>query len=71
MKENTEAEQLLNSLSGFIQGLTTFPVIEGKGLADTLHVQGNEKFQAAFRNPPQTTRARSSCPPNPRPHRIC
>ena len=57
MKENTEAEQLLNSLSGFIQGLTTFPVIEGKGLADTLHVQGNEKFQAAFRKPPQTTRA--------------
>lgn len=57
MKENTEAEQLLNSLSGFIQGLTTFPVIEGKGLADTLHVQGNEKFQAALRNPPQTTRA--------------
>lgn len=57
MKENSEVEQLLASLPEFIQSLTTFPVIEGKGLADTLHVQGNEKFHAAFRNPPQTTRA--------------
>jgi hypothetical protein len=57
MKENTESEQLFASLPRFIQGLTTFPVIEGKGLADTLHVQGNEKFHAVFRNPPQTTRA--------------
>lgn len=57
MKENTEAVQLLASLSPFLQGLTTFPASEGKGLADTLHVQGNDKFQAAFRNPPQTTRA--------------
>lgn len=57
MKENTEAEQLLASLPVFIQSLTTFPVIEGKGLADTLHVRGNETFLAAFRNPPQTTRA--------------
>ena len=57
MKENTEVEQLLASLPEFIQGLTTFPVVEGKGLADTLHVRGNDVFQAAFRNPPQTTRA--------------
>ena len=57
MKENTEAVQLLASLSPFLQGLTNFTASEGKGLADTLHVQGNEKFQAAFRNPPQTTRA--------------
>ncbi|MEY4570480.1 MAG: hypothetical protein RLZZ398_1919 [Verrucomicrobiota bacterium] len=57
MKENTEAVQLLASLSTFLKGLTIFPSSEGKGLADTLHVQGNEKFQAAFRNPPQTTRA--------------
>lgn len=57
MKENTEAVQLLASLSPFLQGLTTFPASDGKGLADTLHVQGNDKFQAAFRNPPQTTRA--------------
>ena len=57
MKENTEAVQLLASLSPFLQGLTTFTASEGKGLADTLHVQGNDKFQAAFRSPPQTTRA--------------
>lgn len=57
MKENAEVEQLLASLPSFIQGLTTFPVMEGKALADTLHVQGNETFQNVFRNPPQTTRA--------------
>ena len=57
MRENADVEQIFNSLPPFIQGLTTFPVIEGKGLADTLHVQGNEAFHAAFRNPPQTTRA--------------
>lgn len=57
MKQNPEVEQLFASLPPFIRGLTTFPVMDGKGLADTLHVQGNDKFQAAFRNPPQTTRA--------------
>lgn len=57
MKENAEVEQLLASLPEFIQSLTTFPVIEGKGLADTLHVQGEDKFLTALRNPPQTTRA--------------
>jgi hypothetical protein len=57
MQANNEVEQLFNSLPPFIQGLTMFPVVEGKGLADTLHVQGNEVFQNAFRNPPQTTRA--------------
>jgi hypothetical protein len=57
MTENTEAGLLLASLPEFMQSLITFPIIEGKGLADTLHVQGNETFQAAFRNPPQTTRA--------------
>jgi len=57
MVENAEAEQLLASLPAFIQGLTTFPGIEGKGLADTLYVQGNDVFQTTFRNPPQSTRA--------------
>ncbi len=56
MKEDYEVEQLFNSLPTFIQGITVFPVIEGKGLADTLHVQGTEKFLAAFRNPPHSTR---------------
>ena len=57
MKENTEAQQLFASLPDFIKGLTTFPAMEGKGLADTLHVQGNDKFHEAFRSPPQSTRA--------------
>lgn len=57
MADNSEVEQIFNSLPSFIQGLTIFPLIEGKGYADTLHVQGNEVFQKAFRNPPQTTRS--------------
>jgi len=56
MNEHSAAEQLMALLPPFLQGLTIFPQIEGKGLADTLHVQGDEPFHAAFRNPPQTTR---------------
>ena len=55
LKENTEAQQLFSSLPDFIKGLTTFPAMEGKGLADTLHIQGNEKFHEALRSPPQST----------------
>ncbi len=57
MKKNTEFKQLLASLPPFVQGLTRFPQLEGKGFADSLYLQGNEKLQDAFRNPPQTTRA--------------
>ena len=57
MKENVEAEQLMASLSPFLQGLTTFPVTDGKAFADTLYVRGNDALHAAFRSPPQTTRA--------------
>lgn len=57
MKENKESKQLLASLSPFVQGLTSFPTVEGKGYADSLYVRGNEVLHAAFRNPPQTTRA--------------
>jgi hypothetical protein len=57
MRENADVEQIFNSLPPFIQGITTFPSIEGKGIADTLHVQGDGKFHDALRNPPQTTRA--------------
>jgi hypothetical protein len=56
MKSNVGVEQLFASLPPFIQGLTTFPVVEGKGYADTLHVQGGEKLLAALREPPLTTR---------------
>ena len=57
LNENDAASQLMNSLPTFVQGLTTFPVSDGKGLADTLHIQGDDKLHAALRNPPQTTRA--------------
>ena len=56
MKSNVGVEQLFASLPPFIQGLTTFPVVEGKGYADTLHVQGGEKLLGALREPPFTTR---------------
>jgi hypothetical protein len=56
MKSNVGVEQLFASLPPFIQGLTTFPVVEGKGYADTLHVQGGEKLLGALREPPLTTR---------------
>ncbi len=55
MKSNVGVEQLFASLPPFIQGLTTFPVVEGKGYADSLHVQGSEKLLAALREPPLTT----------------
>jgi hypothetical protein len=56
MRSNVGVEQLFASLPPFIQGLTTFPVVEGKGYADSLHVQGGEKLLAALREPPLTTR---------------
>jgi len=55
MKSNVGVEQLFASLPPFIQGLTTFPVVEGKGYADSLHVQGGEKLLSALREPPLTT----------------
>jgi hypothetical protein len=57
MKENAEFELLIASLSPFIRTLVKFPQTIGKGLADSFHVQGNDKLQTLFRNPPQTTRA--------------
>ncbi|MEO5712263.1 MAG: hypothetical protein ABIT37_02145 [Luteolibacter sp.] len=57
MKEDKESEQLIASLSPYIQGLRNFSFIEGKGLADSLYVKGSEPFLTTFRNPPQTTRA--------------
>ncbi|MGA0844957.1 MAG: hypothetical protein ACO3RV_00320 [Luteolibacter sp.] len=57
MHRNTDVEQIFNHLPAFIQGITFFPVIEGKGLADSLHVQGMEVFHATLADPPTTTRA--------------
>lgn len=57
MQANVEAEQLMASLSPFVQGVTTFPVTEGKGLTDQLYVGGTAKLHAVLRDTPQTTRA--------------
>ncbi len=57
MKENTEAAQLMAGLPPFLQGLPTFPITDGKSFADTLYIRGNDVLHAAFRIPPQTTRA--------------
>lgn len=55
MNDNGAAERLMLSLPPFIQGLTLFPVVSGKALADTLYVKGEKTFSEAMRNPPQTT----------------
>jgi len=57
MTENNDFKQLFASLSPFLQGLTNFPTTEGKGYSDALYVRGNDALHAAFRSPPQTTRA--------------
>lgn len=57
VEQNHEAEQLMANIAPFVEGITVFPIMEGRGLADTLHVQGNEPLHAALRTPAQTTRA--------------
>ena len=54
---NLELESLMANISPFVEGISTFPTSTGRGLADTLHVQGNEELHAVLRDPPQTTRA--------------
>lgn len=55
MNDNSAAARLLLSLPDFIQGVSLFPAVEGKGLADTLYVKGAEEFSNGLRNPPQNT----------------
>lgn len=57
MQQNLEVEQLMANIAPFIEGITVFPITEGRGLADTLHIQGDQALHALLRNPPQTTRA--------------
>lgn len=52
-----EAARTFATLAPFIQGLSLFFSTAGKGYADALYLQGNDPLHAAFRNPPQTTRA--------------
>ncbi len=68
MVQNSAKEQLLASLSPFLQGLTNFPNLEGKSHADALHLKGDAALHAAFRQPPLTTcaivlTAESASPP--------
>jgi hypothetical protein len=55
MNENSAAARLLLALSEFIQGVSLFPAVEGKGLADTLYVRGILPFSESMRKPPQNT----------------
>lgn len=55
MNDNGAAERLMLSLPSFIQGLTMFPVVSGRALADTLYMKGEKTFSEAMRNPPQNT----------------
>lgn len=57
MKQDAEAARTFATLAPFVQSLSLFPATVGKGYTDTLYVKGSESLLAAFRNPPQTTRA--------------
>ena len=56
VESNLDVEQLMASIAPFVEGIATFPGTNGRGLADTLHVRGNEALHAVLRDPPQTTR---------------
>jgi hypothetical protein len=55
MNDNSAAARLLLTLPDFIQGVSIFPAVEGKSLADTLYVKGTAEFADGLRNPPQST----------------
>ncbi len=55
MNDNGAAERLMLSLPSFIQGITMFPIVSGRALAETLYVKGEKTFSEAMRNPPQRT----------------
>lgn len=55
MNDNGAAARLMLALPEFVQGVTMFPVVEGKGLADTLFVKGSQELAEAMRRPPANT----------------
>lgn len=55
MNDNSSAARLLLTLSEFVQGVSLFPAVEGKGLADTLFARGAEEIAGRMRKPPQNT----------------
>lgn len=57
MVDNSEAEMLFQSLTPFIQGITTFPAVDGSTFFNALRGQSREKALEAFAAAPQTTRS--------------
>lgn len=57
MNDNSAAARLLLTLPDFIQGVSLFSAVEGKGLADTLYVRSASELADVLRNPPQNTLA--------------
>lgn len=55
LDDNGAAERLMMALPDFVKGITLFPAISGKSLADTFYVRGKEELADAFRDPPQNT----------------
>lgn len=55
MTENGPAERLMLALPAFLQGITLFPSMSGRDLAQSYYVKGKEQFTEAFRDPPQST----------------
>lgn len=55
LPDNGPAQRLMLSLPPFVQGITMFPVVSGRALADTHYVKGAEGFADLFRKPPETT----------------
>lgn len=54
-KEGNQGAELLLSLPPFLQGLATFPSIDGKGFTDVRFLGGPDQLAAALRNPPGST----------------
>lgn len=55
MNNNSATERLMSTLPAFIQGVTLFPAVSGRALADTLFVKGSDSLADALRNPPEYT----------------
>ncbi len=55
MNDNSAAARLLLTLSEFVQGVSLFPAVEGKSLADTLYLKGAAEFADGMRKSPQNT----------------
>ena len=55
MNDNSAAARLLLTLSEFVQGVSLFPAVEGKSLADTLYLKGAAEFADGMRTSPQNT----------------